>query len=197
MWKHKKKFSQHLNFVNAVCLISVRERLISVSLSVPVSLSLSLSLSLSPTYDATTSSEPGPPHYRSSTITLRHTTLSRNPLDELSARFRDLYLVSHNTHNRHTCTLAGYEPTIPASQMPQTHALDRAATGVRIVQFKIINYITSIKLDNSILFCHLFHVSTAKWTTWTYVKSGRQSSNSKRAVRSVRKECDKKTTKAT
>jgi hypothetical protein len=26
--------------------------------------------------------------------------------------------------------LAGFEPTVPASERPQTHALDRAATGI-------------------------------------------------------------------
>ena len=31
-------------------------------------------------------------------ITLRHTTPGRNPLDERSARRRDLYLTKHNTH---------------------------------------------------------------------------------------------------
>jgi hypothetical protein len=34
----------------------------------------------------------GPPHYRKFTIILRHTTLGRTPLDEWSARRRDLYL---------------------------------------------------------------------------------------------------------
>jgi len=35
-----------------------------------------------------------------------------------------------NTNNRHTSTLpAGFEPAIPVSQQPQTHALDRAVTG--------------------------------------------------------------------
>jgi hypothetical protein len=42
-------------------------------------------------------SGPRPPHYRGFTITLRHTTLGRTPLDELSARRRDLYLTTHNT----------------------------------------------------------------------------------------------------
>ena len=32
--------------------------------------------------------------------TQRHTTVGRTPLDEWSARRRDLYLTSHNTHNR-------------------------------------------------------------------------------------------------
>jgi hypothetical protein len=35
--------------------------------------------------------------------TLRHTTLDRTPLDEGPARRRDLYLTTHNTHNRHPC----------------------------------------------------------------------------------------------
>jgi hypothetical protein len=40
--------------------------------------------------------------FRGFTITLRHTTLGRTPLDEWSARRRDLYLTTHNTHNRQT-----------------------------------------------------------------------------------------------
>jgi hypothetical protein len=34
------------------------------------------------------------------TITLRHTSFGRIPLDEWSARRRGLYLTTHNTHNR-------------------------------------------------------------------------------------------------
>ena len=37
-------------------------------------------------------------------------------------------------------TLAGFEPAIPASERPQTHALDRAATGIGIFQFSIQKY---------------------------------------------------------
>jgi hypothetical protein len=44
----------------------------------------------------------GPPHYRCFPIALRHTTVGRTPLDEWSARRRDLYLTTHNTHNRQT-----------------------------------------------------------------------------------------------
>jgi hypothetical protein len=40
---------------------------------------------------------------RGFTIThIRHTTFGRTPLDEGPARRRDLYLTSHNTHNRQT-----------------------------------------------------------------------------------------------
>jgi len=42
-----------------------------------------------------------------------------------------LYLTTHNTHKRQTfMPSAGFEPAIPASQRPHTHALDRAATGI-------------------------------------------------------------------
>jgi hypothetical protein len=41
--------------------------------------------------------------FRGFTITLfRHTTLDRTPLDEGSARRRDLYLTTHNIHKRQT-----------------------------------------------------------------------------------------------
>jgi hypothetical protein len=76
-------------------------------------------------------SGPRPPHYRGFMIALRHTTLSRTPLDEWSARRVDLYLPTHNTHRRQTSMYPkGFEPTIRASERPQPHALDSAATGI-------------------------------------------------------------------
>jgi len=33
--------------------------------------------------------------------TRRHTTVGKTPLDEWWARCRDLYLTTHNSHNRH------------------------------------------------------------------------------------------------
>jgi hypothetical protein len=58
------------------------------------------------------------------TMTLRHTTLGRTPLDEWSARRRDLYLTTHSTQKGQTdVTPAGFEPETPASQLPQTRAL--------------------------------------------------------------------------
>jgi len=45
-------------------------------------------------------------------------------------RRRDLYLTTHNARNRQTSMPpAGFKTTIPASERPQKHALDRAATG--------------------------------------------------------------------
>jgi len=62
--------------------------------------------------------------------TQRRTRVGRTPLDEWSARRRDLYLTTHNTHNRQTSMPpAGFELTISAGEWPQTYALDRAATG--------------------------------------------------------------------
>ena len=61
------------------------------------------------------------------------TTVGRTPLDEWSARCRDLYLTTHNTYNRQTSMLpVGFEPTISAGERPQTYALDRATTGTGI-----------------------------------------------------------------
>jgi hypothetical protein len=75
----------------------------------------------------------GPPHYRVFTITLRHTKFFRTPLDEWSARSTDLYLTTQNTHKRQTSMPpAGFDPTIPVSEQPQTQALDREATGIGV-----------------------------------------------------------------
>ena len=74
---------------------------------------------------------PRPPHYRGLIITLKHITKGRTSLDEWLVQRRNLYLTSHHIHNRQTfMPPAGFEPTIPGSERPQTHALDRAATGI-------------------------------------------------------------------
>jgi len=52
------------------------------------------------------------------------TTVDRTPLDEWSARLRELYLTTHNTHNRQTSMPpVGFEPTISAGERPQTARL--------------------------------------------------------------------------
>jgi hypothetical protein len=73
----------------------------------------------------------GPP-LRGFAITLiGHTTLGMTPLDEGSARRRDVYLTIHNTHKRQTSVFpAGFEPTIPAKERRQNDALDHTATGI-------------------------------------------------------------------
>jgi hypothetical protein len=76
-------------------------------------------------------SRPRPPHYCGSEITLRHSILGRTPVDEWSDRRRDLYLTTHNTHDRQTSMpSAGFQPAIWERERPQTHALDGAVTGI-------------------------------------------------------------------
>jgi len=65
------------------------------------------------------------------THTHTHTHTGRVPLDEGSGRRRDLYPTTHNTHKKQiSIPLERFEPEIPASERPQTHDLDRAATGI-------------------------------------------------------------------
>jgi hypothetical protein len=66
--------------------------------------------------------------------TQQRTTVGRIPLDEWSARSRDFYLTTHNTHNRKIyMPSVGFELTISAGERPQTYALDRAGTGTGIL----------------------------------------------------------------
>jgi hypothetical protein len=76
-------------------------------------------------------SGPGPGRRPDFQITLRHTTLGRTPLEEWSARRRDLCLTTHNTEKRQTSMPPGaFEVAIPASERPQTPTLDSSATGI-------------------------------------------------------------------
>jgi hypothetical protein len=73
--------------------------------------------------------------------TQRRSTVARTPLDEWSARRRDLYLTIYNNHNRQTSMPpVEFEPTISGGKRPQTYALDRAATAtgteLRFMQYK-------------------------------------------------------------
>jgi hypothetical protein len=70
-----------------------------------------------------------PPRCWGFEITLRHTTLGRTPLDEWSARRRDLW---QPIRDRHPCPPVGFEPANPASERQQTHALNRSATDIGI-----------------------------------------------------------------
>jgi hypothetical protein len=62
------------------------------------------------------------PHFRYFTITLRHTTLGRTPLDEWSARRRDLFLTTH-TRDKTSVPPAGFEPATPTSKWPLRSAV--------------------------------------------------------------------------
>ena len=59
--------------------------------------------------------------------TQRRTSVGRIPLDEWSARRRDLYLTTHDTHNRQISMLpVGFEPKISAGQRSQAARLLRS-----------------------------------------------------------------------
>jgi nitrate reductase NapE component len=64
----------------------------------------------------------------SMTHTYTHThTLGSTPLEEGSARRRDLYLTTCDIHKKQTAMRpAGLELAIPTSEQPQTHVLDGA-----------------------------------------------------------------------
>jgi len=64
--------------------------------------------------------------------THKHTHIKGGiPLDEGTARGRDLYLSMYNTHKTQiSMPPARFEPATPASERPQTHAFDSAATGI-------------------------------------------------------------------
>jgi hypothetical protein len=74
---------------------------------------------------------PGITRYRGFTVTLRHNTVARTPLDKQSARRRDLYLTTRNTQKRQTSMpLAGFEHAFLGNERQQAHASDVAATGI-------------------------------------------------------------------
>jgi hypothetical protein len=65
------------------------------------------------------------------------------PLEEGSARRRDLYPTTHDTHIwQMSMPPVGFKPEIPASERPQTHALNRAATAIGLRTFISVNYST-------------------------------------------------------
>jgi hypothetical protein len=104
--------------------------------------------------------------YRGFTIIQLHTTVVRTPLYEGSARRRDLYLTTQNTHKRQTyITPAGFKPTIPVSGRPQTHALDRVANGICSI---VINH-QKVWWHHSLVFTGIYlkhHISYCKLWKW-------------------------------
>ena len=87
--------------------------------------------------------------------TQRRITVGRTPLDEWSARRRDLYLTTHNTHNRQTSMPpVGFEPTISASERPQTYALDRAAARTGYYYGRILYLFVSKRVCRYLSYLH-------------------------------------------
>ena len=71
------------------------------------------------------------PHFRGFMITLRHTTLGTTPLDgDQPDAETSTWQHTKFTRKRDIHAPPGFEPTILASECPQTHTLDREATGI-------------------------------------------------------------------
>ena len=131
--------------------------------------------------------------------TQRRTTVGRTPLDEWSARRRDLYLTTYNTHNRqtsigllwtsdqlvaetstwqhttlttdkHPCPPVVFEPTISADERPQNYALDRAAAG----DWRLSVYWTEISREELLYrrpLRYSLHTSHARLQMWALWKA--------------------------
>ena len=76
---------------------------------------------------------------------LGHTIDGSTPLDEWSALRRDIYLTAHNRQT--SMPPAGFEPTIPVSERPQTYPLDRAATGIGSGRNTRLQYISNSAIN--------------------------------------------------
>jgi hypothetical protein len=73
----------------------------------------------------------------------RHSACS-TLFDDWSTRRRDVNLTTHSAHKGRTgMPPAEFEPTIPEGEQPQTHTLDRAATGIGHIIITIIIYLVS------------------------------------------------------
>jgi hypothetical protein len=60
-----------------------------------------------------------------SSLSWLHDHTRKDPLDEWSARRRDLYLTTHNIQKRQRfIRLAGFDTSVPESERPQIHNLD-------------------------------------------------------------------------
>jgi len=83
--------------------------------------------------------------------TQTHTIFGRTPLDEWSARRRDFYLTTHNTHNRQAfMSAAGFEPA-PVNERPYNQALGRA---VNVNDCSMVDYISWLrKLLWNVAYC--------------------------------------------
>ena len=101
--------------------------------------------------------------------TQRRTTVGWTPLDEWSARRRDIYLTTHNTHNRKTSMPpVGFETTIPVGERPQTYALERAATGTG-QQLICLQNNNNNNLHHHFVQCHSHTHTHTQNTTLVYV----------------------------
>jgi len=74
--------------------------------------------------------------------TQRRTTVGRTPLEERSARRRDLYLTTYDTHNRQiSMPPVGFEPTISAGERPHSGARNMYRIGINIYENRAVRQV--------------------------------------------------------
>jgi hypothetical protein len=101
---------------------------------------------------------------------LRHATPGGTPLGEWSARRRDLYLTTHNTHKRRTSVPpARFKPAVPASDRPHTNALDRAAAGIGFRRVWCWHIILKLTVIVRILFEWLVRDNIRQSEFWVFL----------------------------
>jgi len=95
----------------------------------------------SPCLGSTAPRGPRPLYHGFTIHRVKYTALGRNTLDEWSARRRELYLTTHNTHRRQaSMPSAGFEPIIPARELSHTHAFDHIASGIGCIFLYFCHY---------------------------------------------------------
>ena len=105
--------------------------------------------------------------------TQRRTTVGRTPLDEWSARRRDLYLTTYNTHNRQTPMPPGEIRTYDLSRRAATGTGVECTLLVLIFVMELKSLVSfwprrdSIKPSSTLLYSvQLFSCDTKKCTVW-------------------------------
>ena len=95
-------------------------------------------------------------------FTQRRTTVGRAPLDEWSARRRDLYLTTHNTQNRQvSMSPVEFKPTVSVGERPQTYALDRVATGTGclLIRYSFVSEVRRPSYKNRLMHSFIIYIT--------------------------------------
>jgi hypothetical protein len=99
---------------------------------------------------------------------IRHTRYD-SPRRVIGPSQRPLPDNTQNSQEKDIHPSAGFEPAIPTSEQPQTHALDRAATGIGKV-FSLPNIIRDIKSRRMRWFRHVVRMAEKKNTSRDLVR---------------------------
>jgi len=108
--------------------------------------------------------------------TQRRTTVGRTPLDEWSARRRDLYLITNNTHNRQTSIPSvGFEPAISAGDRRRPNPYTSRPLGPALITcgklyYNLVPPEAKVLLSNWIMFFHKLQVMDQRgyYTCWSW-----------------------------